>query len=106
MNCYAGGTFRPGAGLSAGSAGTACCAGGTFRPGAELSAGSARTNCWAGGMLRSGAGLPASSAGTTCCAACTFGPGEDYRSLEPERVVVLPGGSLGEHFEEVELGYV
>ena len=35
-----------------------------------------------------------------------FGPAEDYRPVEPERVVVLPGGSLGEHFEEVDLGYV
>ena len=30
----------------------------------------------------------------------------DYWRVEPERVLVLQGGWPGEHFEEVDLGYV
>ena len=31
---------------------------------------------------------------------------QDYRLVEPERVLILQGGWPGEHFEEVDLGYV
>ena len=35
-----------------------------------------------------------------------FHPEEDYHQVEPERVVVMPRGWQGKHFEVGDLGYV